>query len=107
MNQPMTLSITDVQNTDIEMQSVQSTSIPLCQSVREFLKQHFMQFSQPPADFYELILAEIEAPMLEIVLQYVGQNQSRAARILAMSRGNLRKKMQRYGMLPQSKKSKK
>lgn len=107
MNQPITLSITDEQNTAVKMPGVQSTSMPLRQSVREFLRRYFMQLEQPPTNFYELMLAEVEAPMLEVVLQYVGQNQSRAARILAMSRGNLRKKMQHYGMLPQSKKAKK
>lgn len=48
------------------------------------------------------------AYLLEIVLQYVGQNQSEAARILALSRGTLRKKMKQCGLLPsQHKKVKK
>ena len=76
---------------------------PLRQNVKEFVKRHLLQW-EAPTNVYDLILAEIEAPLLEIVLQYVRQNQSETARILAMSRGTLRKKMQRYGLLPKSKK---
>ena len=45
-----------------------------------------------PRNIYEILVAEMEIPLLEIVLQYVGQNQSKAAQILAMSRGTLQKK---------------
>lgn len=82
----------------------QSSSKSLRQSVRVFLKARLMQFDASFSDLYSLILAEIELPMLEVVLQYTGQNQSKAARILSMSRGTLRKKMQYYGLLSQSKK---
>ncbi len=83
----------------------QTASATLRGHVREFLRQHFIRLQEtPPTDLYELILAEIESPMLEIVLQYVGKNQSQAARLLAMSRGTLRKKMHQYGMLPNKRK---
>jgi Fis family transcriptional regulator, factor for inversion stimulation protein len=80
-----------------EIPPSQAASTTLRDQVREFLRQYFIRLQEvPPINLYELILAEIEAPMLEIVLQYVGKNQSQAARLLAMSRGTLRKKMQLY-----------
>lgn len=45
---------------------------------------------------YELVLAEIEEPLLETTMRFVRGNQSRAAIILGISRGNLRKKLKQY-----------
>jgi Fis family transcriptional regulator, factor for inversion stimulation protein len=56
-----------------------------------------------PQNFYELFLTEIETPLLEIVLQYTGKNQSIAAKLLNISRGTLRKKMKQYGLLKDKK----
>ncbi len=68
-------------------------------SVRESLRQYFIRLEgQAPANLYELVLAEVEQPMLEMVLQYTGQNQSKAAKILGISRGTLRKKMAQYDL---------
>lgn len=68
-------------------------------SVRESLRQYFIRLEgQTPANLYELVLAEVEQPMLEMVLQYTGQNQSKAAKILGISRGTLRKKMAQYDL---------
>lgn len=68
-------------------------------SVRESLRQYFIRLEgQTPADLYKLVLAEVELPMLEMVLQYTGQNQSKAAKILGISRGTLRKKMAEYDL---------
>ncbi len=89
----------------IEILPSQAESATLRDYVREFLRQYFIRLQEaPPTNLYELILAEIEAPTLEIVLQYVGKNQSQAARLLTMSRGTLRKKMKQYGMLPNKRK---
>lgn len=68
-------------------------------SVRESLRQYFIRLEgQTPANLYEMVLAEVELPMLEMVLQYTGQNQSKAAKILGLSRGTLRKKMAQYDL---------
>jgi Fis family transcriptional regulator len=49
-------------------------------------------------DMYDLVLSEIEAPMLEEVMQYTRGNQTRAANLLGINRGTLRKKLKKYGM---------
>jgi len=48
---------------------------------------------------YEMVLAEVEAPMLETVLEYTRGNQTLAAEVLGLNRGTLRKKLKRYDML--------
>jgi len=54
---------------------------------------------QKVTDLYELVLCEVEMPLLSCVLRHTGQNQSQTAQILGLNRGTLRKKMKKYGML--------
>ena len=42
---------------------------------------------------------EVEAPLLEVVMQQADHNQSKAATMLGINRGTLRKKLKQYGML--------
>lgn len=73
---------------------------PLHDSVRQALENYLTQLKgQTPSKLYELILAEVEAPLLEAVMEYTKNNQSRAAIVLGLSRGTLRKKLKLYGML--------
>jgi Fis family transcriptional regulator len=51
-----------------------------------------------PSNIYELVLAEVEAPLLEEVMRKVRNNQTRAAIIMGISRGTLRKKLKQYNM---------
>src|SRR5579872_5298108 len=73
---------------------------PLHDSVRQALENYFMQLKgQSPNNLYELVLAEVEVPLLEAVMDYTKGNQSRAAIVLGLSSGTLRKKLKQYGML--------
>jgi Fis family transcriptional regulator len=73
---------------------------PLHDSVRQSLENYLTQLKgQLPSNLYELILAEVEAPLLSAVMEYTKNNQSRAAIVLGLSRGTLRKKLKMYGML--------
>jgi Fis family transcriptional regulator len=75
-------------------------SEPLSTSVRKALKNYFDQLKgEEPREFYQMILSEVEVPLLEVVMKYTRKNQSRTATILGLSRGNLRKKLKAYGML--------
>ena len=50
-------------------------------------------------DLYTLVLAEMEIPLLEKVLEHTRGNQTRAAEMLGLNRGTLRKKLKQYGLL--------
>jgi Fis family transcriptional regulator len=50
-------------------------------------------------NLYELVLREVEAPLMEAVLKHTDGNQSEAATMLGLNRGTLRKKMKQYGLL--------
>lgn len=45
---------------------------------------------------YEFLLREIEYPLLEAVMQYTQGNQVKAAQILGMNRGTLRRKLYQH-----------
>lgn len=65
-------------------------------SVRDYLRT---MAGESVSDLYEMVLAEVEAPLLQRVLDYTGNNQSRAAELLGLNRGTLRKKLRKYGLL--------
>jgi Fis family transcriptional regulator len=73
---------------------------PLHDSVRQSLENYLSVLKgQMPDNLYELILAEVEEPLMKCVMDYTKNNQSRAAIVLGLSRGTLRKKLKQYGML--------
>ena len=80
-----------------EMQGNQSLSLQ--ESVNHTLQQYIAKLDgQTPANLYSLVLAEVEKPLLEMVLKLTNNNQSKAAIILGLSRGTLRKKMVIYDL---------
>jgi Fis family transcriptional regulator len=71
----------------------------LAQCVSQALDGYFSQLGgEDTSNLYQLVLSEVERPMLESVMTYVSGSRTRAARILGMSRGTLRKKLQQYGL---------
>ena len=52
-----------------------------------------------PVEVYEMWLEQTEAPLLKATMEYCGGNQTRAAKILGLSRGTLRKKLKKYDLL--------
>jgi two-component system nitrogen regulation response regulator GlnG len=45
---------------------------------------------------YNIVLARVEAPLIKIVLEQTGNNQSKAARVLGINRNTLKKKIDAY-----------
>ena len=77
----------------------QVTNKPLRDSVKQALRNYLSQLDgQDVNDLYELVLVEVEHPMLDMVMQYTRSNQTRAANMLGITRGTLRKKLKKYGM---------
>lgn len=61
------------------------------------LRRYFTDLKgHDPSDLYEMVLGEIEAPLLTTLMEYTRGNQSRAATILGLNRSTLRKKLRKY-----------
>ncbi|MBE2259624.1 MAG: Fis family transcriptional regulator [Candidatus Accumulibacter sp.] len=62
--------------------------------VRSALKNYFEHLDgEKPVPVYEMVIRSVERPMLEVVLEQAGGNQTFAAEILGINRNTLRKKL--------------
>jgi Fis family transcriptional regulator, factor for inversion stimulation protein len=78
----------------------QPATTPLRANVKAALQDYLEQADVAlVTDLYALVLAEVEAPMLEVVLQKVRHNQCKAAKLLGINRGTLRTKLKQYDLL--------
>ena len=76
-----------------------SNQLPLAVQVRSALDRYFEDLNgQPPADLYELVIAQVEKPLLESVMEQTRGNMSRAAQILGINRTTLRTKLAKHGI---------
>ena len=71
---------------------------PLKDEVRKALNRYFNQLDQKntPINVYNLVLKEVEPPLLNSVMKFCNNNQSKAARILGINRTTLRTKLKKY-----------
>jgi Fis family transcriptional regulator, factor for inversion stimulation protein len=53
---------------------------------------------QETSNVYDMVLAEVEVPLLEAVMKYTQKNQTKASSILGVNRSTLRKKLKKYGL---------
>jgi len=64
------------------------------------MAEYFNQLDdQKVVDLYELVISEVEAPLMQAVMAYTGDNQTKASIALGLNRGTLRKKLKKYDML--------
>ena len=77
----------------------ETSSIPFREMVTTALDQYFKDLNGAiPVDLYEMVLVEVEKPLLEIVLRESKGNLSLAAKTLGINRGTLRTRLQKYGL---------
>lgn len=65
-------------------------------AVRAYLDELDGQLS---SDVYQMVLAEVEAPLLEEIMAYTRNNQTKASIMLGLNRGTLRKKLKQYDLI--------
>tara|TARA_B100000989_G_scaffold287579_1_gene257346 strand:- start:66 stop:386 length:321 start_codon:yes stop_codon:yes gene_type:complete len=73
-------------------------------SLREMVKNSIEQYFEnlgghETINLYELVLKEVEVPLLTVVLEQSKNNQSKAAKILGLNRGTLRKKLKQCDLI--------
>jgi Fis family transcriptional regulator len=73
--------------------------LPLRNHTERALHDYFQSLNgHRPARLYDMVLREVEEPLFRAVLDYAAGNQSRAAVILGINRGTLRKKLRELGL---------
>lgn len=72
---------------------------PLRACVEDAMKDYFKNLEGDITnDLYQMVLAEIEEPLFRTVMEYTRGNQSKAAEMMGINRGTLRKKLKMYGL---------
>ncbi|HET7757257.1 MAG TPA: DNA-binding transcriptional regulator Fis [Steroidobacteraceae bacterium] len=78
---------------------VNGRELPLRNHAERALNDYFTSLNgHRPAHLYDLVLREVEEPLFRAALDYAQGNQSRAAGILGINRGTLRKKLKQLGL---------
>lgn len=68
--------------------------------VERSLGRYFQHIEdEPVTDLHQMVISEVEAPLIETVMRYCGNNQSKASIMLGLNRGTLRTKLKLYGLL--------
>ncbi|HUJ86071.1 MAG TPA: helix-turn-helix domain-containing protein [Burkholderiales bacterium] len=68
----------------------------LADAVRRALERYFKDMDgEKPTAIHEMVLKNVERPMIETVLRFAEGNQTLAAEMLGINRNTLRSKMQR------------
>ncbi|HKI63712.1 MAG: helix-turn-helix domain-containing protein [Burkholderiales bacterium] len=68
----------------------------LADAVRRALERYFKDMDgEKPTSIHEMVLKNVEKPMIETVLRFAEGNQTLAAEMLGINRNTLRSKMQR------------
>lgn len=83
-----------------DQQVIESQPQCLRDCVALAMRNYFEQLDgQEVVDLYEMVLSEVEAPLMEAVMEYTRGNQTKASKATGLNRGTLRKKLKKYGML--------
>ena len=80
------------------------TSTPKGVPLREHAEAAFDSYFEKlnghrPTGLYALVMREVEEPLFRAVMTYADGNQCRAADILGINRGTLRRKLEDYGLV--------
>jgi Fis family transcriptional regulator len=75
------------------------SELPLRRYTEQVLGEYFAGLNgHAPAGLHQLVLREVEEPLLRIVMERTAGNQSRAAAMLGMTRATLRRKLRAFGL---------
>lgn len=73
---------------------------PLSEITDKAIKRYLKSLNgHDPANLHQLVIGEVERPLLKNAMDYAGGNKSQAAKILGINRGTLRKKLNFYDLL--------
>ncbi len=88
-----------VQHSALAIPHVERRKQPLRDAVRVAMSLYFDQLNgHRPDGLYQLVMEEVERPLLQMLMHHCDGNQTRAAQCLGLNRGTLRKKLKHYGL---------
>ncbi|MBT5228922.1 MAG: DNA-binding transcriptional regulator Fis [Methylococcales bacterium] len=95
MSQHNTATTRVISHLSIPEMAVEDDLVSEC--IKKSMSKYFDQVSSNHATgLYQLVISEVEKPLLESVMGYTQNNQSKAAQVLGISRSTLRKKLSQY-----------
>lgn len=72
----------------------------LHEAMAEAITHYYQQLDgEQPTNVYDMVMAEVERPLLVATMEYTKNNQSKAADLLGLNRGTLRKKLKQFDLL--------
>jgi Fis family transcriptional regulator len=82
-----------------DSEPVRRDGLPLRECTEAALKQYFADLNGCKTGcLYDMVMREVEQPLLKTVLEYTRGNQTQAAKILGLNRSTLRKKLRNHGL---------
>ena len=96
---------TELDNLDnYEVSATEISEIAKQQSLRDHVAESMQRYfqdldGQDTKELYNLVMAEVEPPLIEAAMKYTRNNQSKTAALLGLNRGTLRKKLKQYNLL--------
>ena len=79
--------------------ALENNSKCLGDNVRDAMEKYFKDMDgHEPNNLHELVMSQVEKPLIESVIDNARGNISRAAQLLGLNRGTLRNPMQKYGL---------
>ena len=98
-NNPVTsnasATVSDTADSTNTTEKISQLSHAVKHSIRRYL---YELDGAKPNNMYDLVLQQIEQPLFEAILEHTKGNQSRAAEMLGLNRGTLRKKLRSYNL---------
>lgn len=100
MNNSNVINLPTLQNDQLNTNQGNNQPSGLNSTIRESLSQLLNDLGdENPGNIYDLVMQQVEAPLLELILEHVEGNQSKAAECLGINRGTLRKKLKTYQLI--------
>jgi Fis family transcriptional regulator len=77
-----------------------STDMSIADCIAKNLERYFHDLEgEKPSAVYEMVLSQMERPMLQVVMAQANGNQTAAADILGINRNTLRRMLSKYELM--------
>ncbi len=90
-------SVINIDHSKLDRRNAAKNS--LSSHVKDMVERYFSQLNgHETSGLHSMLISEVEKPLIEATLEYCGHNQTKASKILGLSRSTLRKKIDQYDL---------